>query len=251
MGYSVDVKSGSTYVTLSYNHFWDSGKCSLCGMKDTEEFFVTYHHNWYDHSDSRHPRIRAASVHIYNNFFDGNAKYGVGVTKGSSAFVEANYFRHCKYPMMSSLQGTDALGDGTFSGENGGMIKAFHNIIENASSLIYANSNDGTARYDAVSFDAYLASARNETVPNSYKTLAGGSVYNNFDTSKEIGVSLSDIDQVNDVQQIVTTRAGRLNQGDFAWIFNDAVDDISYDLNAALMSKIRSYVTDLKSIGGK
>lgn len=248
---SADVKSGSTYITLSYNHFWDSGKCSLCGMKDTEEFFVTYHHNWYDHSDSRHPRIRAASVHIYNNFFDGNAKYGVGVTKGSSAFVEANFFRHCKYPMMSSLQGTDTLGKGTFSGENGGMIKAFNNHIENASSLIYANSNAGTTGYDAVSFDAYLASARNENVPASYKTLAGGTAYNNFDTGRDIGVTPSAIDPVNQVKQIVTASAGRLNQGDFTWIFDNAVDDVSYDLNAALMSKIRSYVTDLKSVGGE
>ena len=248
---SADIKGESTYVTISYNHFWDSGKCSLCGMKDTEEFFVTYHHNWYDHSDSRHPRIRVASVHIYNNFFDGNAKYGVGVTKGSSAFVEANYFRHCKYPMMSSLQGTDALGNGTFSGEDGGMIKAFDNRIDNAASLIYANSNDGTTGKDAVSFDAYLAAARNETVPASFKTLAGGTVYNNFDTRKDIGVSLSDIDHVDRVEQIVTTSAGRLNQGDFTWNFDNAADDASYDLNTALMSKIRSYATKLISVGGK
>ncbi|MTK10137.1 MAG: pectate lyase [Hungatella sp.] len=247
---SADVKSGSTYVTLSYNHFWDSGKCSLCGMKDTAEFFVTYHHNWYDHSDSRHPRIRAASVHIYNNYFDGNAKYGVGVTKGSSAFVEANYFRHCKYPMMSSLQGTDALGQGTFSGENGGMIKAFNNRIENASSLIYANSNEGTTGKNAVSFDAYFASARNETVPTLYKTIAGSTAYNNFDTGKDIGVSLSDIESVNHVEGIVTTSAGRLNQGDFTWKFDNAVDDTSSDLNTALMSKIRSYTTNLISVGG-
>ncbi len=248
---SADIKGESTYVTLSYNHFWDSGKCSLCGMKDSDEFFITYHHNWYDHSDSRHPRIRVASVHIYNNFFDGNAKYGVGVTKGSSAFVEANYFRHCKNPMMSSLQGTDALGDGTFSGENGGMIKAYNNIIENASSLIYANSNSGTTNENADSFDAYLASTRNETVPNSYKTLSGRTSYNNFDTSKDIGVSLSDIDNVSNVEQIVTTRAGRMNQGDFTWNFNDAADDTSYNLNTALMSKIKNYTTGLVSVGGK
>lgn len=247
---SADVKSASTYVTLSYNHFWDSGKCSLCGMKDTEEFFVTYHHNWYDHSDSRHPRIRVASVHVYNNFFDGNAKYGVGVTKGSSAFVEANYFRHCKYPMMSSKQGTDTLGHGTFSGEDGGMIKAFNNRIDQASSLIYANSNAGTTGANADSFDAYFASSRNETVPGSYRTLAGGTTYNNFDTAKDIGVRQSDIDRVNDVEQIVTTSAGRINQGDFTWDFDDSRDDTSSEVNTALLSKIRSYASGLVSIGG-
>lgn len=248
---SADIKGASTYVTLSYNHFWDSGKCSLCGMKDTAEFFVTYHHNWFDHSDSRHPRIRVASVHIYNNFFDGNSKYGIGVTNGGSAFVEANYFRNCKYPMMSSLQGTDALGDGTFSGENGGIIKAFNNTIVNASSLIYANSNAGTTNSNATSFDAYLASTRNETVSNSYKTLAGGTTYNNFDTAKDIGVSQSDINNVNDVEQVVTASSGRMNQGDLTWEFNDAIDDTSYSSNTALMSKINSYVSGLVSVGGK
>ncbi len=247
---SVDIKGKSTYITLSYNHFWDSGKSSLCGMSDTEEFFVTYHHNWFDHSDSRHPRIRVASVHIYNNYFDGNAKYGVGTTKGSSAFVEANYFRHCKYPMMSSLQGTDALGEGTFSGENGGMIKAYNNIIADAASLIYANSNAGTAGADAKSFDAYLAAARNESVPASYKTLAGETIYNNFDTGKDIGVSLSDIDNVNAVEEIVTATAGRMNQGDFTWVFNDSTDDTSDSVNTALMSKIRNYISGLVSVGG-
>ena len=129
-------------------------------MSDSSEFLVTYHHNWFDHSDSRHPRIRVATVHIYNNYFDGNSKYGVGTTKGSSAFVEANYFRNCKYPMMSSLQGTDALGDGTFSGENGGMIKAYNNKIEGADSIIYANSDAGTTAANSTEFDAYLASSR-------------------------------------------------------------------------------------------
>ncbi|BCJ94010.1 hypothetical protein acsn021_15790 [Anaerocolumna cellulosilytica] len=247
---SADVKGASTYVTISYNHFWDSGKSSLCGMSDTAEFFVTYHHNWYDHSDSRHPRIRVASVHIYNNYFDGNSKYGVGTTKGSSAFVEANYFRNCKYPMMSSKQGTDALGDGTFSGENGGMIKAYNNIVEGASSLIYANSDAGTTRADNRSYDAYLASERNEIVPASYKTIAGGTGYNNFDTRKDMGVALSAIDSVGDVKAIVTADAGRLNGGDFTWVFDNAVDDKLYTVNTALMNKIRNYQSELISVGG-
>ncbi|GLB25546.1 pectate lyase [Lacrimispora xylanolytica] len=248
---SIDVKNASTYVTVSYNHFWDSGKCSLCGMKDSEEFFVTYHHNWYDHSDSRHPRIRQASVHIYNNYYDGIAKYGVGVTNGSSAFVEENYFRHCKYPMMSSLQGTDTLGKGTFSSENGGIIKAYHNRIEQADSLIYANTNHGTTSGNETSFDAYEASKRGEIVPATYKTMAGNTSYNNFDTLKDLGANQADIDDVTAVEGIVTKDAGRMNQGDFTWKFNNETDDTSYGLNSELMSKIRNYKTQLISVGVK
>lgn len=248
---SVDIKGASTNVTVSYVHFWDSGKCSLCGMSDSAEFLVTYHHNWFDHSDSRHPRIRVASVHIYNNYFDGNAKYGVGTTKGSSAFVEANYYRNCKNPMMSSMQGTDALGQGTFSGENGGMIKAYNNITVGASSLIYANSDAGTAKADAVSFDAYLASSREETVPSSYKTVAGATTYNNFDTSSayDLGVAEEDIDDPQNVPSIVTKYAGRMNGGDFDWTFQES-DDTNYSVDTALKAKVVNYKSSVLAIGG-
>ena len=128
---SLDFKL-SKYSTLSYNHFWDSGKCNLldASADSSGSNYISYHHNWYDHSDSRHPRIRNASaVHVYNNYFDGNSKYGVGITTGASAFVEGNYFRNAHNPMLSSKQGTDALGAGTFSGEKGGVIKSYNNMF--------------------------------------------------------------------------------------------------------------------------
>ncbi|MFD1910518.1 hypothetical protein ACFSQ7_50945 [Paenibacillus rhizoplanae] len=75
---STDLKKGSTYITISYNHYFDSGKAALVGLSESAEFFVTLHHNWFDHSDSRHPRIRVASVHVYNNFYDGVSKIRCG-----------------------------------------------------------------------------------------------------------------------------------------------------------------------------
>lgn len=151
--------------------------------------YITYHHNWFDHSDSRHARVRTMSVHMYNNYYDGNAKYGVGSTMGSSVYVENNYFRNCKYPMLSSNQGSDALGEGTFSGENGGIIKAYGNEIVGATGIIYANAASVTGEAaNAATFDAYLAASAGEKVPSSYKTVAGGTTYDNFDTTKDLGV---------------------------------------------------------------
>ena len=241
---SCDVKGYSTNVTISYNHFYDSGKSSLCGMSDSEEFFVTYHHNWFDHSDSRHPRIRVGTIHIYNNYFDGNSKYGVGVTKGSSAFVEANYFRNCKYPMLSSLQGTDIYGGskGTFSGEAGGMIKAYNNIILGESRLVYANE-------DSKQFDAYLATSREETVPSSYQTVSGGTTYNNFDTNENVMYEYNPTSPEL-VETNVTSYSGRINGGDFNFEFNDAVDDTSSSVNKELMAAFLAYQTDLVTVGG-
>ena len=250
---SCDVKDNTNFVTISYMHFWDSGKMSLCGMKsEKEDNYITYHHNWFDHSDSRHPRVRTMSVHVYNNYFDGNAKYGVGATLGSNIFVEGNYFRNCKNPMLSSKQGSDALGEGTFSGENGGMIKAFNNHIEGATSLVYANAGIGTQgatlALNQVSFDAYLASTRGEVISDSFKTVAGGKAYSNFDTKVDLGVSEDMIDSPKTAQTRVMQYAGRINGGDIKWSFNNSVDDTSYTIDKNLQALVLSYQSKLISI---
>ena len=248
---SMDLKDNSQYVTISYNHFWDSGKMSLCGMKsESGENWITYHHNWFDHSDSRHPRIRTMSVHVYNNYYDGNAKYGVGAAKDSEAFVEANYFRNCPYPMLSSMQGSDVLAGGIFSGENGGVIKAYNNNMEGQKSVIYANSDAGTTAASSTDFDAYLATSRSETVPSTYSAKQGGKTYSNFDTKVDLGVKESAIDNPSDVPSIVTSEAGRLAGGDFKWTFDNSVDDASYSLNTALKTALNNYKTTLVSVGG-
>ena len=248
---SMDLKDNSQYVTVSYNHFWDSGKMSLCGMKsESGENWITYHHNWFDHSDSRHPRIRTMSVHVYNNYYDGNSKYGVGAAKDSEAFVEANYFRNCNYPMLSSMQGSDVLAGGIFSSENGGVIKAYNNYMEGQKSVIYANSDAGTTTASATDFDAYLATSRSETVPLTYKAKQGGKTYSNFDTKVDLGVDTADIDAPADVPSIVTKYAGRIMGGDFKWTFDNSVDDTSYSLNRPLKDKLNAYKTSLVSVGG-
>lgn len=100
--------------------------------------YISYNNNWFDHCDSRMPRIRTMSVHVWNNYFDGISKYGVGATSGSNVFVESNYFRATKCPMLISKQGSDISSDpkGTFSGEDGGMIKSFGNIMTERHNII-------------------------------------------------------------------------------------------------------------------
>jgi len=238
---ALDTKT-SSYITHSYNHFWDNGKCNLQGMKsESTENYITYHHNWYDHSDSRHPRIRTCTVHIYNNYYDGNAKYGVGVTMGASAFVESNYFRNCKNPMMSSGQGTDALGEGTFSGETGGIIKAYNNHIEGAASYI-------TYAQDNTQFDAYEVSSPTETVPSSVKTVSGGTTYNNFDTNSSLMYSYT-AESPEDAMATVTAKAGRADGGDFQWKFDNSVDDASYAVNDGLKAALVAYTSSIATIG--
>lgn len=216
---TVDIKGDSKYVTVAYNRFWDNGKASMCGMKsETGENWITYHHNWFDHSDSRMARVRTMSVHMYNNYYQHNDVYGIGATSGSSIFMESNYFDAVKRPIMSSLQGTDAMGDGTFSGEKGGLIKAYGNVFANKpanfSYIPYAENN--------TSFDAYEVSDPSEQVPASVKTLVGGTSYNNFDTNSSVMYTYV-ADKAEDVPSIVEGfyGAGRLNHGDIDFVIPD------------------------------
>ena len=245
---SLDSKDGASFCTFSYNHYHDTGKSNLCGMKkETVDNLICYHHNWFDHSDSRHPRVRTSSVHIWNNYYDGVAKYGVGVTMGASVFVESNYFRNTKYPMMISKQGTDAKGDGTFSGENGGVLKAYGNIFAEKSKyfsyITWKNSN--------TDFDAYEVDSPSETVPSSVVAKAGGTSYNNFDTDASKMYAYTP-DAAVDVPAKVTGfyGAGRLNQGDIHYTFNNATDDADYGRCAGLDNVLSSYKTGLVNIFG-
>ncbi len=243
---SSDVKNDSQYVTLSYNHYWDAGKCSLCGMtSETGENYITYHHNWFDHSDSRHPRIRTMFVHIYNNFYDGNAKYGVGASADSDAFVEGNYFRNCKYPTLQGSVGHDAEGGGSATFDDSpaiGAIKLYNNIMEGSLTQFTAGSDGETAS----NADGCVVETRDQRI--NYTT-AAGATYSNADVDNAYVQSLASvIQEPADAKTTVEKYAGRTGGGDFAqatgFAFNDSVDDPDYEINTTLRAAITSYVTD-------
>ena len=248
---TVDIKANSQYITVAYNRFWDNGKASMCGMKtESGPNYITYHHNWFDHSDSRMARIRTMSVHMYNNYYLHNDVYGVGATMGSSVFMESNYFDATKRPIMSSKQGTDAKGDGTFSGENGGLIKAYGNVFankpDNFSYVPYAENN--------TSFDAYEVSDPSEQVPTSVKTLVGGTSYDNFDTNPSLMYAYA-ADKAADVPAIVEGfyGAGRLNHGDIDFVIPDetVVTNGHQQPWPALASLLDSYTSGVVKVFGE
>ena len=269
---ALDNKS-STYITLSYNHFWDNGKASLLGLSEgtTTGLYITYHHNWFDHSDSRHPRVRYYSAHIYNNYYDGVSKYGAGSTLGSSLFIEGNYYRNSKHPMMTSLQGSDIWDEtnqvnnagtmGTFSGEAGGSIKAFNNTFDasnGTNNMRFVAYNDPNPLYNisgkissATDFDAYLATTRSETVSSSVKSKSGANIYNNFDTDAALYVKNLVPDQPAAAKTKVTQYAGRVSGGDLKWVFDNSVDDTSSLVITALKTTLTNYTGTLVAVQGE
>ena len=263
----------STYITLSYNHFWDNGKASLLGLSEgtTSGLYITYHHNWFDHSDSRHPRVRYYSAHIYNNYYDGVSKYGAGSTLGSSLFIEGNYFRNSKHPMLTSLQGSDIWDEanqvnnagtmGTFSGEAGGSIKAFNNTFDasnGTNNMRFVAYNDPNPLYNisgkissTTDFDAFVAATRGETVSSTVKSKSGANVYNNFDTDANLYVKNLVIDTPAAAKTKTTQYAGRVSGGDLKWTFNNATDDTSSLVITALKTALTNYTGTLVAVQGE
>ncbi|MFY1636904.1 pectate lyase family protein [Solwaraspora sp. WMMB335] len=108
----LDIKRGSSYVTVSWNHFHDHTKNMLLGhddgngAQDIGRLKVTYHHNWLDNTPQRNPRARFGEpVHIYNNYFYRNTDAGVACQADAGCMVEGNYFDSVEEPITNRYAG--------------------------------------------------------------------------------------------------------------------------------------------------
>ncbi|HEV7709665.1 MAG TPA: right-handed parallel beta-helix repeat-containing protein [Asanoa sp.] len=110
---AVDVKRASDFVTISWNRVYGHDKSMLLGHSDDNagedvgHLRVTYHHNWFDGSGTRHPRVRFGNpVHVYNNYYNGN-EYGVASTMDAGVLVEGNYFENVDDPTLVGYADSD------------------------------------------------------------------------------------------------------------------------------------------------
>ncbi|GAA4925662.1 hypothetical protein GCM10023224_00270 [Streptomonospora halophila] len=135
---AVDIKRESDFVTVSWNHVFDHAKSMLLGHSDDHtadrgHLRVTYHHNFFDGSGSRHPRVRfGETVHVYNNYYRDNAEYGVASTMGAGVLVENNYFENVEHPTHVGYADSAA-----------GRLEAVGNAFENSGAPETAGSVAG------------------------------------------------------------------------------------------------------------
>jgi pectate lyase len=102
---AVDTKRGSDFVTISWNHFDGQDKNSLVGhsdgngSQDRGRLRVSYHHNWFEGTNQRNPRVRFGNpVHVFNNLYTNVGSYGVASTQEAGVLVEGNYFENTEDP---------------------------------------------------------------------------------------------------------------------------------------------------------
>lgn len=105
---AVDIVREADYVTVSWNWFAGTDKTMLIShsdgaSSDIGHLKVTIHHNYFDGSRQRHPRVRFGEpVHVYNNYFRANELYGVASTMDAGVLVEGNYFQSVPFPCFSA-----------------------------------------------------------------------------------------------------------------------------------------------------
>ena len=98
----LDITNASDLVTVSWNRFVNHDKVMLIGSGDTApndvgRLRVTLHHNLFDGTGQRTPRVRYGQVHIYNNYYkiinNPVYSYAWGVGIASQIYAENNYIK--------------------------------------------------------------------------------------------------------------------------------------------------------------
>ncbi|MCA2214214.1 right-handed parallel beta-helix repeat-containing protein [Wangella sp. NEAU-J3] len=160
---AVDIKRGSDFITVSWNRVFGHDKSMLLGHSDDNasqdrgHLRVTYHHNWFDASTQRHPRVRFGNpVHVYNNYYFNNSGYGVASTEGAGVLVEANSFENVEDPFHlgegdsgpGSLVARNNQLVNSGSGQTGGSVASIPysytpDAAANVKSVVTANAGAG------------------------------------------------------------------------------------------------------------
>jgi pectate lyase len=146
----VDVKRGSDFVTVAWNRFDGHDKNMLLGHSDDNadqdegHLRVTYHHNFFNGTNQRNPRVRfGEQVHVFNNYYKDVGSYGIATTEDAGVIVEANYFENVEEPTH--------IGEGSSSD---GRLVEFDNVLDNSGEILTNGSVNTDLPYGYSADDA-------------------------------------------------------------------------------------------------
>lgn len=111
----IDMKKSSN-VTLSWNHFYGVNS-AVCGNQHHYVMLVgdttaTLHHNFFDRTSGRNPKLDGASkAHIYNNYYKNITYFAIGTNGSAQAKVEANVFENARRPHWKQGGKIEATGN--------------------------------------------------------------------------------------------------------------------------------------------
>jgi pectate lyase len=111
----LDIKKGSRYVTVSWNHLHHHMKCMLIGHTDNasqgeidREMRITIHHNIFEYTNGRNPSLRWGAAHIFNNYYGNIDDYAIALRQGAHGLIENNVFHN----VQTSISTNKFTGEG-------------------------------------------------------------------------------------------------------------------------------------------
>ena len=94
---AIEMIGGATDVTISWSRFSEQEQVIQAGAFETGEadrdIRLTVHHNFFDRTGYRNPRISYGKAHAFNNVLQGWQEHGMSVRRDGQLASEANVFQ--------------------------------------------------------------------------------------------------------------------------------------------------------------
>lgn len=144
----LDITNASDLVTVSWNRFVNHDKVMLIGSSDGAtadrgKLRVTLHHNLFETTGQRTPRVRFGQVHVYNNYYrlqEAPAfQYAWGVGIESAIVAQNNFF---KTDGLISPDRFISRFNGTVIDEAGTHVDGTFNLVDVLAAYNAANDPD-------------------------------------------------------------------------------------------------------------
>jgi pectate lyase len=95
----LDSRKDTTFLTVSWNQFFDNNKTFGIGWTPNVTSQITIHHNWFKNTVQRNPSAdNIANLHMYNNYMQHASAYGNYVRGSTSAVIEHSYYEDTHNP---------------------------------------------------------------------------------------------------------------------------------------------------------
>jgi pectate lyase len=162
----VDITEASTDVTVSWSVFRDHGKVMLIGAAPESTgdtvIRVTVHHNWFDGTEERHPRLRFGKAHVFNNLYVDWLYYAIGSSQLGQVASEANIF--------DAVENKDAIIIRVGDDPSDGLVRSTGDLLLNGA---VAEENLPDDVFLPADFYAYVPDAADDSLRGAIESGAG------------------------------------------------------------------------------
>lgn len=158
----IDVIFGSKNITISRNHFSSHVKTVLLGLggvADEANITATLHHNFFDGTGERMPRLRSGKVHSYNNYIAGWNWAPAYVEASGEVYSEANIYEAGGRKRASN-----------YPDENPGYLKLVNDLMENGA---FHKTTGASNVFTPSDFYGYQADAANASLKSDVMSNTG------------------------------------------------------------------------------